>query len=69
MIIVRAGDKYDRANEQQARDAIAQNDLRVLKKGRDIELAEGERLILRDTNGVRYAISVSTLGVVTATSL
>lgn len=69
MILPRAPAQYSAANEQQTRDAIAKNDMEVLKTGKDVELARGERLILRDTNGVRYSITVSTLGALVATAL
>lgn len=69
MNLERAPAQYNQANEQRLRDALANNDMVALKTGKDVELARGERLILRDTNGVRYSITVSTLGVLTATAL
>jgi phosphosulfolactate phosphohydrolase-like enzyme len=35
----------------------------------DVEFVEGARLILRSPNGTRYSITVSNLGVITATSI
>ena len=60
---------YDQGNEQRTRDALERADLVQFRAGRDVELAQGERFILRDTNGVRYSITVSTLGALVVTAL
>ena len=69
MILPRAPAQYSQANEQQLRDALANEDRVAIKTGKDVELARGERLIMRDTNGVRYSITVNTSGVLTVTAL
>lgn len=69
MILPRAPGTYDQRNEQQARDAIERDARETFYKGRDVELARGERFILRDTNGVRYSITVNTSGVLVVTAL
>lgn len=65
MILPRAAPKYDQANEQLARDALTREDAMIFKSGRDVELARGERLILRSPNGSRWALSASDAGVLT----
>ena len=69
MILPIAGQAYDRSNEQRTRDELTRNDAMVFKKGQDVELAQGEQFILRDTNGVRYGITVNTSGVLVVTAL
>lgn len=67
MILPRAPSQYEQSNEQQMRDALAREDQVTPKFGRDIELARGERLILRASNGSRWALTVSTAGVLGTT--
>lgn len=69
MNLLRALVGYDRDNEQRTRDEIQRADKLNFKRGQDVELAQGERLILRDTNGVRYSITVNTSGSLVVTSL
>lgn len=60
--------KYSAADEQQFRNKVAEADIENVKFGRDIELAQGERIILRDAAGARYAL-VITAGAITVTAL
>lgn len=62
----RAG--YDPRVEAERNRVIEDADRRNLKKGRDVEI-EGGRLILTDSNGVRYEVGVDTSGNLTTTSL
>lgn len=48
---------------------IIAEDERNFKKGRDVELARGERLILRSPNGSRWVIAVDNTGTLGATAL
>lgn len=54
---------YDARILQNALDLMERADLEGLKFGRDIELARGERLILRASDGSRWAVQVSAAGV------
>lgn len=69
MNLLRATEGYSRSNEQYVRDELVRQDKLNFKKGQDVELAQGERLILRDTNGVRYSITVNTSGALVVTAL
>lgn len=69
MNLLRATEGYSRTNEQYVRDELVRQDKLSFKKGQDVELAQGERLILRDTNGVRYSITVNTSGALVVTAL
>jgi hypothetical protein len=62
-------EKYERANEAQARDVISQADEENHKKQRNIEVGQGCRVIFFDTvTGTRYAMSVAS-GAVVLTAL
>lgn len=69
MMLPRAPDQYDRGNEQQTRDAISRDGQTVFRAGRDMELARGERLILRSPNGSRWYLTVSDAGVLSVAAL
>lgn len=58
---------YDRADQAKVRAAIAAADTGNFKKGEDVELARGERFILRSPDGHAWSISVSNAGVLSAT--
>ena len=49
--------------------AIEQADLINQKINRDVEIADGQRLIVRSANGSRFKIVVSDAGVISATSI
>jgi hypothetical protein len=58
--------QYDQADEAATRRTIAAVDAQSYKRGRDVELQPGQRLILRSPDGTRWAVSVSNAGVVGA---
>jgi hypothetical protein len=60
---------YDANNEAQARDAIIRADAENYKRGRDVELAPGQRLILRSAGGTRWKIEVDVAGLLSLTPL
>lgn len=47
---------------------IIAEDERNFKKGRDVELARGERLILRSPDGTRYVVTVDNAGALSTTA-
>ena len=69
MIILTAPGGYQRATWQQILNRIATALQAAFMKGQDMELARGERLILRSPDGTRWAIAVSDTGTISATSL
>ena len=69
MSFPQAGPNYSAGGENQFREIVARRDAENFKKGRDMELARGEQLILRSPDGSRWAISVSDAGVVSAVAL
>ncbi len=60
---------YDASNERRTRAALEAADAQSFKKGQDLRLARGERLMLRSPDGTEWVVSVSDAGalVVTAT--
>ena len=62
MRLASAPKEYDSSSEQALRNEVLKADLENWKRGRDIELARGDRVILRSPNGTRYAITVSNAG-------
>ena len=48
---------------------IEQADAQNLKNNKDIEIADGQRIILRSANGTRYKIVVSNAGVLSASAI
>lgn len=61
--------KYDQSNEQNAREQIRKADMENFKRGRDVRLEQGERLILRSPDGTAWSITVSNAGTITATAI
>jgi len=59
---------YDPRVEAERNRVLEDEDRRNLKRGRDVEIEDG-RLILTDSNGVRYEVGVDTSGNLTTTSL
>lgn len=57
---------YSMLDQQLLRAAIEKALMFVVHFGRDIELAQGEKLILRSPNGTRYYLVVSDAGVLSA---
>lgn len=62
----RPATQYSSDLQARSNQTLEAEDLRNRKKGTDIELGVGERLIVRSPNGTRFSISVSNTGVVTA---
>jgi hypothetical protein len=60
------GAAYDQADEAAARRAMGQADKQNYKRGQDIELQPGQRLILRAPDGSRWRITVTPAGAVGA---
>lgn len=60
---------YNMMDQSQMRAEIEREDGQNWKRGRDIELAQGERLILRSPDGARWALAVDNAGVLSAVSI
>lgn len=58
---------YDPSNERQTRATLEREDARNFKKGEEIRLARGERLILKSADGTEWAIGVTNAGVLSLT--
>ena len=69
MKLPRPGVKYDQIEEQSFRRALELADALNRKKNADIELGQDEKLVIRSPNGSRFYLTVSNLGVLTATSM
>ena len=61
--------KYEQKNEQTTRGAIQSEDARNAKLGADIVFPYGVGIVLTDSAGVKWRISVETTGALVATSL
>jgi hypothetical protein len=58
-------DKYDRAEQMKVRAQIDRLDKQNRKRGQDVEIAGGERLILPDTvTGDRYSLTIASGAIV-----
>lgn len=55
--------KYDQADEQAVRNQIRSSDSENFKRGRDLRLQQGERIILMAPDGGLWAITVDNSGV------
>ena len=55
--------QYDPAGEQAFRNQVRAADSENFKKGQDLRLQRGERLILMSPNGTLYYLTVSNAGV------
>lgn len=60
---------YDAQIESFRNQTIEQADAQNLKNNKDIEIADGQRIILRSANGTRYKIVVSNAGVLSASAI
>ena len=58
---------YDQRDQSETRRTIESADLQTHKRNQDVEIGDG-RLILKDIDGVRYNITVSTGGALTVTA-
>ena len=64
-----APSKYDAQDQQELRNELARADETNHKKEGHLLLRKGTRLEIYDTNGVRYAVTVNTSGVLVVTAL
>lgn len=69
MNLARSPDKYDRAADQQMREELRREDVLNFKRGQDVRLEQGERLVLRSPNGTAFKIEVDNAGVLSATAI
>ena len=69
MSLPQAQEGYDASNERRTRAALEAADALNFKKGQDLRLARGERLILRSPDGAEWVVSVSDAGALVVTSL
>jgi hypothetical protein len=69
MKLPRPSPGYDQIEEQSFRRALELADALNRKKNADIELGQDEKLVIRSPNGSRFYLTVSNLGVLTATSM
>ncbi len=69
MSLPQAARAYDASNERQVRAALENADRLNFKKGQDVRLARGERLILRAPNGGEWVVGVDNAGSLTVTAL
>lgn len=60
---------YDMRTESRRNAELEREDRRNRKTDVDVEIAAGQRLILRSPNGTRYSITVSNTGVISATAI
>lgn len=67
MKIGAAPGSYDPADQAKVRKAIADADTQNFKKGQDVQLLRGERLILASPNGSRWLVGVSNAGAIVVT--
>jgi hypothetical protein len=69
MKLPRPGVEYNQIEEQSFRRALELADAINRKKNANIEMGQDELIIIRSPNGTRFYLSVSNLGVLTATSM
>ena len=69
LILPAAPGKYDKANEQAARDRIVQEDALNLKKNTDVAFSQSYGPVLTSPDGTRWRLTISNTGAITATSL
>jgi hypothetical protein len=60
---------YSSVIESLRNQSIEQADAMNLKRNQDVELGDGQRLILRSANGTRYEIVVSDSGVLSTAAV
>lgn len=59
---------YDASDEAKFRDQVKQETARAYKRGESIELWPGNAIFLRDEDGARWKVTVSTTGSLVVTS-
>lgn len=62
-------DAYSAVIESLRNQSIEQADAMNLKRNQDVELGDGQKLILRSANGTRYEIVVSDAGVLSTAAV
>jgi len=62
-------DKYDRSDQMKTRSLLERMDRENHKRGRDLEVAGSERLILASPNGARWVVTVDNTGAIAAVAL
>jgi len=67
MNLPKSADRYDPMDQDMTRNIIERDDRQNFKRNQDVEIRT--RLILASPNGTRYQITVSNIGVLTATAL
>lgn len=60
--------KYDPIHEQERNRSIALADTQNHKRDRDLDVGLGQVIILTDSTGVRWRLSVDTAGALTVTA-
>jgi len=61
-------DGFDPSRERQKNSMLEQADRENHKQGRDVELGQGERVIMRSADGTRWALVVNNDGTLTASA-
>lgn len=69
LLLPKAADQYDKANEQTTRGLIVQEDTLNLKKNTDVSFGTTYGPVLTSPNGTRWRLTISNAGAITATSL
>jgi len=59
-------EKYDRPDQMKTRSMLERMDRQNHKKGQDVEVAGGARLILSSPDGSRWSIEVDNAGAISA---
>jgi hypothetical protein len=69
LALIKAPANYDQTYTIKLNALLIQEDLRNRKKGTDVELGPGEKLVMRSPSGARWMITVSDTGTIGATAL
>ena len=64
-----AGPQYDQGAENRFRSEVERELSKTLRRGVDLEFANGERVILRSPDGSRFALTVDNAGALSTTAL
>jgi LysM repeat protein len=63
------GAAWSQQYQQRVNQTHEANDLKIRKLATDVEIAPGQKLVIRSPNGARWQITVSNSGTVGATAL
>lgn len=66
LILSRPSPQYDVRDQAEFRNALQSEDGLNFKRGQDVRLARGERLIIYSPNGTAFEVVVSNAGVLSA---